>query len=48
MEDERIKIVKQWPESKSVRDIKVFLRFDLPISISNSSKVLIVLLHYLP
>ena len=25
MEDERIKVVKQWPEPKSVRDIQVFL-----------------------
>ena len=27
MEDERIKAVEQWPESKSVRDIQVFLGF---------------------
>ena len=27
MEDERIKAVKQWPKPKSIRDIKVFLRF---------------------
>ena len=27
MEDERIRVVKQWPEPKSVRDIQVFLGF---------------------
>ena len=27
MEDERIRVVEQWPEPKSVRDIQVFLRF---------------------
>ena len=27
IEDERIKAVEQWPESKSVRDIQVFLGF---------------------
>ena len=27
MEDERIEIVKSWPEPKSVRDIQVFIRF---------------------
>ena len=27
IEDERIEVVRNWPESKSVRDIKVFLGF---------------------
>ena len=27
MEDERIKVVKNWPEPKSMRNIKVFLGF---------------------
>ena len=27
MEDERIEVVKQWPESQSVKDIQVFLKF---------------------
>ena len=27
MEDERIKVVRNWPEPKSVRDIQVFIDF---------------------
>ena len=27
MEDEKIKVVKNWPEAKSVNDIQVFIRF---------------------
>ena len=27
MEDKRIKVVKQWPKPKLVKDIQVFLRF---------------------
>ena len=37
MEDEKIKVIKNWPKLKSVRDIQVFLV--LPIFINILSKV---------